>query len=358
MPKTYTVKDNTTNKTVTFQWDGESEPTDADIEEVFADVRAQMHQPGLATIGDQVKAKGGIQAVRVPPKFNAAPGGRGTSMDSRFVSDEFTGAASMVPFSGAEAPDNAAGRIGQAGMTAAMLTAPATRLAGAFRAAAALPTYGAKLAAISKIALQEAAPQLRYEVAKSGLEYIGVPAPIAMGIALTISGGKGKPKAPVAAAEETAAVKAVTPAPTPPAVRTGTSFTPGTMPEPPVVPRAPVAPPAAPVAPPKTIWTVGEADAPAWLMEGAKAGERRILSPQAIRQGVALAARRANVSLNATQSAAADAMVKAGALPADAVKEVAAMDAQAALLKLPGVMTPAQMNAEIAARVGNRSPRR
>jgi hypothetical protein len=35
MPKTYTVEDSKTGKTVTFDWDGTAEPTDADFEEVF-----------------------------------------------------------------------------------------------------------------------------------------------------------------------------------------------------------------------------------------------------------------------------------------------------------------------------------
>lgn len=82
-------------------------------------------------------------------------------------------------------------------------------------------------------------------------------------------------------------------------------------------------------------------------MEGAKAGERRVVSPAAIRNAVALTARRAGATLNGTQSAAADALVKAGKTPVEAVREVAALDAQAALLKLPGVMNPAQVSAAV-----------
>lgn len=154
---------------------------------------------------------------------------------------------------------------------------------------------------------------------------------------------------------------------------------------------APAAP-APPAAAPKTAWTVGDPDAPAWLMEGAKVGERRILSPQAIQNALGLAARRTGARLSPEQFTAAESLVRAGRAPAEAIAAAgemqpavaasaltaeeravvdslvasgktaeearAAIQAQRDLRRRTGAMHPRTMRREIRARVGNRSPQR
>lgn len=52
MSKKYTVKDTQSGKTITFNWNGESDPTDDDIEEVFSRVRASS-QPSIQPISNK-----------------------------------------------------------------------------------------------------------------------------------------------------------------------------------------------------------------------------------------------------------------------------------------------------------------
>ena len=108
--------------------------------------------------------------------------------------------------------------------------------------------------------------------------------------------------------------------------------------------------PATAAAPAKVRFAHGDPDAPAWLMKDAKPGDFRALSPQAIQNEVAVTARRAGVRLNPEQAQKAEALVRGGQEPVAAVREVAALDAQAQLAKMPGVVTPAAARAEVESR--------
>jgi len=68
MPQ-YTVKDNETGKTVTFDWSGDTEPTDADMDAVFAEAQSsQPEQPsGLRRIADM--------AIDAAPMIGGIAGG-------------------------------------------------------------------------------------------------------------------------------------------------------------------------------------------------------------------------------------------------------------------------------------------
>lgn len=65
MPQQYTVKDNTTGKTITFVWNAPEPPTDADFEEVFASARQQSETPEhpharvARMVGENLPAVGG-----------------------------------------------------------------------------------------------------------------------------------------------------------------------------------------------------------------------------------------------------------------------------------------------------------
>jgi hypothetical protein len=98
-----------------------------------------------------------------------------------------------------------------------------------------------------KAALAEATPQLKYELTKTTLERMGVPAPIAMPIALVVSGYRGNGKKPAVPEAPPVAEPRV------PANATGTAWSPAPMPTPrPVAEPTPsaVAPRAAAPAPP------------------------------------------------------------------------------------------------------------
>jgi hypothetical protein len=90
-----------------------------------------------------------------------------------------------------------------------------------------------------KAAVAEASPLLKYEVTKTTLEKMRVPAPIAMLVAAAVSGYRGNGKKP--AVPEVPAVAE----PRVPANATGTGWTPAPMPTPAAAPRA-----SAPVAAP------------------------------------------------------------------------------------------------------------
>jgi len=73
-----------------------------------------------------------------------------------------------------------------------------------------------------------------------------------------------------------------------------------------------------------------------------------------VANGLALAARRAKVTLTAADEALLTPLVAKGVAPETALQQLPALK----LLQLPGTMTDAEMAAEIAARKGNRSPKR
>lgn len=49
MPQQYTVKNNETGQSITFDWHDATPPTDADIEEVFAAAGQQQQGPEIST---------------------------------------------------------------------------------------------------------------------------------------------------------------------------------------------------------------------------------------------------------------------------------------------------------------------
>lgn len=77
-------------------------------------------------------------------------------------------------------------------------------------------------------------------------------------------------------------------------------------------------------------------------------------SPSQVANGLALAARRAKVTLSAADEAALTPLVKQGMAPEAAIQQLPTLKMQS----IPGTMTDAEVAAEIAARKGNRSPTR
>jgi hypothetical protein len=117
----------------------------------------------------------------------------------------------------------------------------------------------------------------------------------------------------------------------------------------------PQSPPAAPSVAPPAVAPAAEPVAPA----PAKAA----MSPAMVRNQVGLAARRANATFTEAQLDAADALVGQGLTPVQAVmkikeagRSVNAAAKLAEMLQGKGALSVEQMNAEIASRVGNRSP--
>lgn len=78
------------------------------------------------------------------------------------------------------------------------------------------------------------------------------------------------------------------------------------------------------------------------------------MSPARTLNELAIAARRAKVKLSQEDYQALIPLVQQGATPADAVAKLPALQMQ----RIAGTMTDAQVAAEIAARKGNRSPKR
>jgi hypothetical protein len=71
VPRKITARDSTTGKTVTFNWNDTADPTDADMDEVFA--AAAAHTPAYKPEPVYLKAKGVVDEAPEP----AAPAGRG-----------------------------------------------------------------------------------------------------------------------------------------------------------------------------------------------------------------------------------------------------------------------------------------
>lgn len=60
----YTVKDTSTNKTITFEWNGADAPTDTDMEEVFASARGAQAQPEEQPLSTQYQTPTEAQQLR------------------------------------------------------------------------------------------------------------------------------------------------------------------------------------------------------------------------------------------------------------------------------------------------------
>src|SRR5436190_8815407 len=126
------------------------------------------------------------------------------------------------------------------------------------------PTIGSKVVAGAKNVVGQAAPVVKYEVVKGGLESVGIPTPIAMAIATAVSAagtprGRRAPRVPKTAAPPvevppvaapvTPELVAAPPAPYETAIAEAKAATRGAPPTPTIV-TAPVATPRAPAAPP------------------------------------------------------------------------------------------------------------
>lgn len=173
---------------------------------------------------------------------------------------------------------------------------------------------GAKAAAGAKAAYDQAAPAVKYELAKQGLESVGVPSAVAIPLAIAVSGYR-RGRAPVKAKVETAASPA-----SPPASR-------------PVAPAPEVAPSAPVTARPST--------------PGSS------LSPQRIQNELGIQARRQKVTLTESQYQAATELVTQGRTPTEAVAEMA--KAKVAT-PVPAATTPAPAPAAPTSKV--KAPRR
>lgn len=181
------------------------------------------------------------------------------------------------------------------GMPPEMVVVPAL---GVGRAIAGGATMAGRAVAGAKEVVNQTAPALKYEVTKAALEHVGVPSPIAIPIALAVSGYKrgAKPAAAATTAAETEATTAARAAqgasspaaPAPPAA-SGAAATPAGAP-----------PAAAPSAPPASL--------------------RVVMSPQRIQNELGIAARRAKVTLTEPEyDQAAELVAKQGLTPVEAV---------------------------------------
>lgn len=87
-------------------------------------------------------------------------------------------------------------------------------------AASAVPNVGGKVVAGAKAAAEIASPAVKYEITRRTLQAVGVPGPLATGVAIAVSGYRrsGAPSpAPAAAAEEATVAARPAPAPAAPA---------------------------------------------------------------------------------------------------------------------------------------------
>lgn len=246
---------------------------------------------------DPVRAAGIVRQSLAPPA-PARPvgaGGRGTGLDVRQFDEAASGYGSTIPFSGVERPDTWRGTAGAAVGRATQLAYPAARIASAVMGAGGLVSGAAEAAA-------QLTPVLKYEATKATLEHLGVPAPIAIPLAMAVSGYKrgakptGTPRAATTAAEGEAVAAAAPPA-SPPAAPMPAAG--------PDVPRSVPAPPAG----------------SGW-------------SPQRIQNELGLAARRSKVTLTEEEYAAAAEQVAKGHAPAGVVSQLKAMKAAQAPPKL------------------------
>jgi hypothetical protein len=217
--------------------------------------------------------------------------------------------------------------------TPSNLIVTAATLAMAAERAAALPAKNVLLkakAAMGAVA-ETAAPVIKYEVAKAGLEHVGVPSSLAAVIAMGVSGYRSKGKGPVETPPVAAQAPAGATAPVEP--------TPAT-PKEPIVQPAPssATPPATPVKTPAgdTVM-LGKADRTAGQMSSAW-----------VRNDIGKAARRIDVTLTSEMADRAMELVKQGASPAEAVASIA--DPAAVLAARLGLPSAADAEAAVAAR--------
>lgn len=192
----------------TLEVTGDHMPTEPELREIFA--------------------KAGVDAARPLPETRMPAGvparGRGTQLD---LDKSNRGAAwattPLAEVTGVPAIDGFTSPVGLGSL--ALGGASVLRAAGGASGGLA----ASALAAVKQLGA-EAAPQLKYEIAKQTLEYMGVPGPVAMPTAMLISGYRGNGKKATAPVEPPAAA---TPAkPSAPVNATGTSWAPGTMPPP------------------------------------------------------------------------------------------------------------------------------
>lgn len=154
--------------------------------------------------------------------------------------------------------------------------------AGLLRAGAApAATMATRVGAVMKEAITQSTPVAKYEAIRYGLEKIGLPAPVAMSMAMVASGYKRPAKATPAAVASPASPVASSPA----------------VPVPEVAPSAPASP-QVPVA-------------------------TRGPSPQMVQNELGIQARRQQVKLSEPQYKAATELVNQGRTPAQAIQEVA-----------------------------------
>jgi hypothetical protein len=204
-------------------------------------------------------------------------------------------------------------------------------------------------------AATQLAPTVKYELAKTALTSMGVPTPLAVLAAQAISlyrvGGATK----TAAAESTSR--------TPP-VSTPVQSAPPVEPPPAATVAQQSAPPPPPASGPRPVArSVQEAQTSAPASRGPVPVQMPATrSPMAAESAIALAARRAKVPVTKAEMEMLVPPVVSGVAPetalAELVKRRAAPDAAASLARITGSMSDADVAAEIAARVGNRSPTR
>jgi hypothetical protein len=206
-----------------------------------------------------------------------------------------------------------------------------------------------------KAAVAEASPLLKYEVTKTTLEKMRVPAPIAMLVAAAVSGYRGNGKKP--------AVPEVPPVAEPrvPANATGTGWTPAPMPTPAAAPRA-----SAPVAAPSGIPSPAS---PALAPPASPPTAQEVAAQTLTRQGYSPAEAQAAVAQQppapaaATTSPAAPTVPKPMLLAADFAavqrltskgmplpKAIAQVQAERALAERLGLPSPEQARQSVADR--------
>lgn len=173
-------------------------------------------------------------------------------------------------------------------------------------------------------AASQAAPAIKYEVAKSTLEEFGVPTPIASSIAMALSSYKRGGRAPAATPS---APPAARPAAHVPANATGTQWgpvSPASVAAPRVSPAASTpAAPASGAAPTAGTSARAVPATPELSPTVAPTSVFSRWSPQRIRNEVGLAEKRAGLKLTEAERAQADRLVATGTAPKEAVTTVA-----------------------------------
>jgi len=107
MPE-YTVRNPATNQTVTFRWNGTEPPSDADIDEVFAEASAATPPPQSdvpdkrlrATIAEQLEAKGkstgAATALMMAARNSPAAAKGATKVAGRFAANHPSATQKMI----------------------------------------------------------------------------------------------------------------------------------------------------------------------------------------------------------------------------------------------------------------------